>query len=166
MTLAQHQAKQTPVAEGRIRVSRTGTVATRYRAGQAIYLFSAEGEISWLGDVGWDPAILSGDGFGIGDVFALHDNTFITLDFNARAGKTRLARIQEGLSAGIVDIEVRDDKSGSVAIVTYTMTSLSEAGDAKLNAMTEDAFADEMRRWQTAIEENSDKIAEWFKSRP
>ncbi|MCP4382799.1 MAG: hypothetical protein GY798_15495 [Hyphomicrobiales bacterium] len=149
----------------RVQITRSGTVETKYPPRLATQLFSAEGEIYWLGDAGWDPAILRGDGFSRSDVFALADNTFITVAFDAEKGIARYARVQAGKSAGLIDIKVRAHGTGSIAEVTYAMTSLSEEGDAALSAITEEAFAIQMAEWQTAIEASDDEIHDWLASR-
>ncbi len=149
----------------RVQITRSGTVETRFPPHLATQLFSAEGEIYWLGDVGWNPAILRGDGFSRSDVFAVANNTFVTVAFDAENGVAQYARVEAGKTAGLIEIKVRAKDTGSIAEVTYTMTSLSDEGDEALAAVTDEAFAAEMAKWQDAIEANYHKIHAWFVSR-
>lgn len=149
----------------RAQVSHRAGLALPYPPAQAIWLFSAEGERLWLEDQGWNPDVLRGDGFGENDVFALHGTVFITVIFDADAGRAQYARVKEGETAGMVRVDVRPDAGGSSVEVRYDMTGLSDAGDAALGHMTDAAFAEEIAGWQKAIEANAARIEPWLAAR-
>ena len=152
--------------EMRTQISRSGVLELNYPPELAIQLFTAEGEMYWLEDVGWNPAFLRGDGFNRNDVFAVGDNTFITVNYDGENGVAEYARVVPGKTAGLIEVRVRARGEGSTAEVTYNMASLGVEGDAALARVTVEAFADEMANWQAAIEANDDKIQEWLASRP
>jgi hypothetical protein len=154
-----------PKGEARMHVTRSATVETKYPPHLTIQLFTAEGEKYWLGDIGWNPSFLRGDGFSRNDVFAVGPNTFITIAYDAEAGIAQYARVEQGKTAGIIDIEVTASNGGSAAKVTYNTTSVSDDGDEALGSMTDEAFAAEMASWQAAIAANDDAIHNWFASR-
>ena len=158
-----HVSPQT--GENRMEVTRTGTVETKYPPQLAIQLFTGEGEKYWLGDVGWNPAFPRGDGFNRGDIFTVGPNTFITIAYDAAAGVAQYARVEQGKSAGIIDIQVSANSGGSVATVTYSMAGLSDEGDTAMEALTDEAFSAQMAAWQAAIEANDDAIHGWLASR-
>ena len=145
-----------------VHIRRTGTVAIGYPPHQAIRLFTAQGERLWLGDVGWNPDHLRGDGFTPGDVFAHGGSTFVTVTFDEVAGKAQYLRVAPGKTAAVVDVTVTGDETGSVAHVAYVQTSLSGQGAKALGALTDEAFAAEMKTWQTAIEVHAEAIRAWF----
>lgn len=155
----------TPTMGNRMNVTRTGTVETKYPPQLAIQLFTGEGEKYWLGDAGWNPSFPRGDGFDQGDVFVVGSNTFITITYDAATGVAQYARVEQGKSAGIIDIQVSSNGSGSVANVTYRTAGLSDAGDAAIGALTDEAFKAQMASWQAAIEANNDAIHRWLASR-
>ena len=154
-----------PSGEPRMQITRSATVETKYPPRLAIQLFTAEGEKYWLGDLGWNPSFPRGDGFNRGDVFAVGPNTFITIAYDGAAGIAQYARVEQGKTAGIIEIEVDAKGNGSIARVTYSMASLSNEGDTALEAMTDAAFAAEMASWQDAIAANDDAIHRWLASR-
>jgi len=145
-----------------VHVRRTGTVALAYPPEQAIRLFTAEGERLWLGDVGWDPDLLRGDGFNPGDVFAHGGSTFVTVTYDEAAGRAQYLRVAPGKTAAVVDVTVIGDETGSIAHVAYVQTSLSKEGAKALGALTDEAFAAEMKAWQSAIEVHDEAIRTWF----
>ncbi|MGI9503295.1 MAG: hypothetical protein ACR2RE_09600 [Geminicoccaceae bacterium] len=153
------------LSETRTQISRSATVETKYPPEQAIQLFTAEGEKYWLGDVGWNPAFLRGDGFSRNDIFAVGSNIFITTNYDAQDGVAEYARVQLGKTAGIVEVRVSAHGDGSMAEVTYNMASLNSEGDAVLAKMTDEAFAAEMANWQATIEANDAAIDGWIASR-
>ena len=151
--------------ETRVQISRRATITLEYPPEQAIQLFTAEGETYWLGDLGWNPAMLRGDGFHKNDVFAVGNNTFIVADYDTANGTVKYARVETGKSSGIVDISISAEGSGSVVEVAYNMTGLSDDGDNALAEMTDEVFATHIASWRTAIEANATKIQNWLASR-
>ncbi len=148
-----------------MQITRRGAVETKYPPQRAIWLFTAEGEKHWLGEIGWNPSFLRGDGFCRHDVFAVGATTFITIAFDAEAGVAQYARVERDKTAGIIEIEVTANDGGSLASVTYAMTSLGDEGDKVLEAMTDEAFAAEMASWQAAIAAHGEPIDDWLASR-
>ncbi|WP_171181733.1 hypothetical protein [Ruegeria sp. HKCCD8929] len=75
-----------PTGEAFMPIIRSANVDVQYPPHLAIQLFTAEGEKLWVGDRGWNPTYLRGDGFHRGDAFAVGPFTFITTAYDQEAG--------------------------------------------------------------------------------
>ena len=120
--------------------------------------FTPEGERAWV--PGWDPEPLHAPGGSLsreGAVFTTaakgQETLWIVLRYDPSAGAADYARVTPGNRLGTVHVRVRADGAGGSEVdVAYRLTSLSQAGEEVLAAMTEEAFASEIAGWQRAIE--------------
>jgi len=155
------------VEHSAVYVDRHSTIKVNYPVEKAIRLFSAEGEKYWI--PGWKPLILKGDGFNKGDVFVIpastdhKQSTFIVVEFNKEKGVALYSRVVQGLSAGLIEINVTPSGIGSSVEVTYKITSLSKKGAEELSRLSNEAFAKEMSHWEKSIESHKHFIENWFK---
>lgn len=153
-----------PAGEVAMPTIRTGTVEVNYPPQLAIQLFTAEGERLWVGDRGWNPSYLRGDGFHRGDVFAVGPFTFITTAYDQTAGLAEYIRLFPGNNMALIRVEAAPSGSGSTATVTFEMTSLGEEGEARVAAEAE-GFEQEMADWEERIARFDADIHTWLASR-
>lgn len=125
-------------------------------AGQAIQLFTAEGERRWA--AGWEPAVLSG-GDEPGSVFVTHAGTdhvtrWIVTAFDPVAGRVAYARLAEGSNFGLVEVRCSAAPQGGTSVsVRYTLTPLGDEGARFVARFLEPAHFDAMiDGWKTAID--------------
>ena len=129
-------------------------------AGQAIGLFTPEGEREWA--PGWNP-IYDSDrpSEAPGTTFMTTaggvQTIWIIIDIDREAKTAQYARTTPEHHAGIVSVRCEDTEPGaSVARVEYDMTSLSERAGA-LGAFTSARFNHMMEEWAEAIERLTSK---------
>lgn len=145
---------------------RTGSFELDMAPDVAFPLFTAPGEELWA--PGWEPFILSGDGYEEGTVWVTegHGRTvywyvaaYSTVDRHAK-----YVRVTPAANAGTVDVQVMSNESdGSTINVTYKLTGLSEAGNKNVEEMlSEPEYAEMMVHWQSAINNSREKIDAHF----
>ena len=128
----------------------------------AFPLFTAPGEELWA--PGWEPLILSGDGYEEGTVWVTeghgHTTYWYVATYNTVERHAQYVRVTPGANTGTVDVHVvSDGNGGSTVNVTYTLTGLSDVGNESIESMLdESAYSEMMEHWRGAIEENRDKI--------
>lgn len=114
------------------------------------------GETAWV--EGWDPQFLSGDPerpVG-GDVFLTHhggeETLWVVADLDPTRRWARYVRVTPGNRVAIVEVacEPVGDNETRVS-VTYTVTGLSEEGNARVRAFAE-SFAAVIQGWKPLME--------------
>jgi hypothetical protein len=133
-------------------VFRTTEVTVGLPHEQAMALFTPEGERRWT--EGWDPQYPEPDRReGPGAVFTTghggHQTTWIMVDH--RPQSVRYARVTEGMTAGIVAVDVVASREDSTQVhVTYDLTALTPAGESWLEALDAD-YETVIAGWSTEI---------------
>lgn len=120
-------------------------------------LFEPLGECAWV--PGWEPTMLypPSGAAQVGTVFttdAAGEATTLwsIADYDAAQQYVRYARVTPDSRFGWVEVRCSAATTDSTKVhVAYTFTALSEAGNAYLEAMTEEAFAAYIESWQAAL---------------
>ena len=121
-------------------------------AGDALPLFTAEGERRWV--PGWEPQIL---GQGTGGVFVTRMNdvetVWVVVDYDAARGVARYARQVAGVQAGLVEVSCTALGSDRCAVrVRYTLTPLSQTAVAAVAEFLDPPrFAESIAGWKRLI---------------
>ena len=119
---------------------------------EAMELFTPEGERRWVD--GWNPQYPQADRRdGPGAVFTTghggHHTTWIMVDQTPE--RVRYARVTQGMTAGIVAVEVVGSGEHSTRVrVTYDLTAVSGAGESWLEAFDAD-YDTAIGGWSTEI---------------
>jgi len=142
-------------------VERTGALRVNRPLAQAFPLFSPEGERRWV--KGWIPEYLYPRGVpsdAAGTVFRTNHNNedteWLVLRYAPAEGVAEYVRITPGSRMGVVTVRATERGGGTDVEVTYTLTSLSEAGTRTLEAMTEASYAAMLQEWERLIHEAID----------
>lgn len=131
---------------------------------RAMYLFTAEGEKPWI--PGWDPAILKGDGYEIGSVFAAPMGTFVTVDFNTDTFHI-FYTYASPVEASTIEIDFEgNNKGGSVITIQWNSTGLSPEGNAQVSQFDQEALQQRLLDWKDMIESNESKVNEFLSTVP
>lgn len=112
-------------------------------------------EADWI--EGWNPLTVSSES-GLAEV----DCVFVTAAspvnaiwyitrHDAVAACVEMLKITPEVTACKLCIELQATQAGSQAIITYTHTSLGPAGDAFVEAFTEDFYKVFMENWETRL---------------
>jgi hypothetical protein len=139
----------------------------------ALPLFTPEGERDWV--PGWDPVAIHAPGGSLstaGAVFTTaadgEPTLWLVLGVDAGAvgppplgvvrggaagaGVAEYVRITPGNRLGTVRVRCTADGAGTRVEVDYRLTAISEAGAAKLAAVTPEAFAATIDGWRERLE--------------
>ena len=108
-----------------MRVVLTGSFRLAASPEQAMPLFTASGERAWA--PGWDPV-------GDDDCWQTtgHGTTTYWLTVDRSATSARYARVTPGDTAGTVAVSCDPDGDGTRVTVTYDLTAIGPAGEARL----------------------------------
>jgi hypothetical protein len=112
-------------------------------------------ETEWLID--WDPLlVISQSGVAEEDcVFVTPsepaDTIWYVTDYEPDVGFIAFVRVTPGVTATRLSIRLAPAAGGSTAHITYTHTSLGEAGDAVVAGHTEAAYTEFMQAWEKRI---------------
>jgi hypothetical protein len=138
------------------RVVRSHSFTLELPARRAFALFEPEGERAWA--EGWSPAYLHpADGRAErGMVFTTdhgHEATIWTMvRHEPQAGVVEYVRTTPGSRTGTVLVQCAPlDAARTRVTVVYTLTGLSEQGNAKLRELDEARFRDYIDSWESAI---------------
>ena len=116
----------------RMHVSHKGSFEIGYPPGEALRLFTAEGERHWI--PGWEPEILRGDGYHRNDVFISvgpgGHSTYVVIEYDDKNYHALYTRVTPNLTAGTVEITITPHARGSLVEVGYNFTSLGDEGAA------------------------------------
>jgi hypothetical protein len=132
----------------------TVTISVPLPADEAMPLFTARGERSWV--QGWDPQFPAGEPSeeGEGTVFVtIADGRPTYWVVAARATRSvRYARTTPGFFAGTVEIrERRSDARSTLVDVTYDLSALTPEGAGELDDFAA-GYEQEIGAWEVAIE--------------
>ncbi len=152
------------MTDKQIKITRKGIVDVGSPPELAITLFTAEGEKLWLGDCGWNPTYIRGDGFHKNDVFIVGEQIFVTTLYDPKAAKAEYVRLNPNNSITVIKVKLQKHDCGSRAYIDYEMTALSTEGEKSLQQNTEAAFNKQMENWQTRICQYKQNIDKWIYS--
>jgi hypothetical protein len=132
----------------------TATITVPLPAEEALPLFTARGERSWV--QGWDPQFPAGEPSeeDEGTVFiTIADGRPTYWVVAARATRSvRYARTTPGFFAGTVEVrERRSDARSTLVDVTYDLSALTPEGAAELDDFAA-GYEQEIGAWEVAIE--------------
>lgn len=136
------------------RVTRTGSFELPLNAAEAIGLFTAEGERTWI--PGWVPEYPQAGAVhdALGTVFIRREKGGAHLFVVVGNGPLwrRYARITESLTAGVIDITCDQAGPGTRVRVMFDLTALSPAGAALLDRFGGgyEAMLSQWREWIVA----------------
>lgn len=138
----------------------TGRIRVGLPPGEALRLFTPRGEQDWAD--GWHPAFPAAapDDSEPGTVFVTdahgpgHPTVWIVVDRQEGEGGARIsyARVTAGDRAGTVTVSISPAGRDSTAEVTYGLTALTDAAEARLREFAA-GYADFLRSWEEAIAE-------------
>ena len=139
-------------------VRRSGTLRVAAPMARAFPFFTPDGERLWV--PGFDPQYLhplSGEQ-GVGAIFTTahggEDTLWMIVRFSPSDGAATYARVTPGSRGGTVDVALEPvDAATTQATITYDLTSNSEAGDEKLAAFTDAAYAAMLADWEQKIDQ-------------
>jgi hypothetical protein len=136
------------------RVNRTGSFELPVNPADAIGLFTAEGERTWI--PGWVPEYPQAGAIhdALGTVFIRREEAeahFFVVVGNGPLWR-RYARITEGFTAGVIDVTCEQAGAGTRVQVMFDLTALSHAGAAWLDGFDAgyDAMMSQWRDWIVA----------------
>lgn len=137
-------------------VRRSGTIELDGPPDAAFALFTPAGEKEWVPD--WDPAFLqpaSGE-TRAGMVFTTGHGGETTLwsavDYAPERHYVRYARVTPGSRFGFVEVECAAAGHGrSRATVAYTLTALTEQGNAQIDALDDASYAAMLATWRDKV---------------
>jgi hypothetical protein len=132
----------------------TVTINVPLPADEAMLLFTARGERSWV--QGWDPQFPAGEPSeeGDGTVFVTTADGRSTYWIVAASAtrSVRYARTTPGFLAGTVEVrERRSDARSTLVDVTYDLSALTADGAAELDDFAA-GYEKEISSWEVAIE--------------
>lgn len=136
------------------RVVLTGVVPVQMPPEQAIQLFTAEGERSWV--PGWcptypDPATSDDTEVGVVWQTQREEGTVTWVVADRQPTQRRYVFVLPGVVAGCVTVECVSHTGGSLGNVVYDVTALDAEGLTYIQTLT-DGFEAEMGNWTTNIE--------------
>jgi len=131
-------------------VSNRASLEVSFEPKRAMYLFTAQGEKPWI--PGWDPAILKGDGYKAGSVFASPEGIFVTVDFNTETRRIFYTYVSP-VEASTIELNFEaNGKGGSTVNIEWNSTALSTEGNAQIAKFDQEALEQRARDWQELIE--------------
>ena len=145
----------TPDPAARLHIERKGEFSLPFGIRQALAYLSPEGERVWVPD--WAPVYLhpATPSEAPGTVFQTHHNsqntTWLVLEFEPSSGRARYGRFTEGSHIGVASVDCEAEGSSTRVRVGYSLTALSRAGVAVLEAMSEAHYPVMLREWQRLI---------------
>jgi hypothetical protein len=147
-------------------VARTGSFELDMHPDDAFPLFTAPGEELWA--PGWEPFILSGDGYEEGTAWVTtghgHTAYWYVTNYNTPGRHAQYVRVTPGANTGSVDVSIASNGNGGATVtVAYKLTGLSAAGNDNLaESFSESSYAEMMEEWRTLINDNREKIEAHF----
>jgi len=129
----------------------SGTLTVDAPVERAFPLFSPLGERLWV--PGWDPEVLAPPGAEWEEemLFRTHDEhgeaVWVITRLDRAAHEVTYHRVEPGRY--VARVEVRCTALGEQTAVrtSYRFVGLSEAGNAEIDAMTDEEYAGKMERW-------------------
>lgn len=144
------------VVEAPTRVRHTYVQYLQAAAAEVFPLLCPVRECEWV--EGWKPhAVYSYSGYAeAGCVFTTPEDDaeaiWVVTRHDPENHRIAFVKTTPGIVVTTIDIALREDATGGTeAEVSYTYTALSENGRAVVEAMTEPAYEQFMRAWETAL---------------
>lgn len=137
------------------RVAREHSFFLPVAPAEAITHFTPEGERAWAED--WDPAYVypAASAAEEGMVFTTaaggEETLWLMTKFEPGAGRAEYARITPGSRIAMVKVRCAAEGAGTRVTVGYTITGLSDAGNAYVREMSARRFADYVETWPASI---------------
>lgn len=135
------------------RIDVTGSLTVDAPPEQAFELFTPRGEQAWV--PGWAPTFPheTPDDAAAGTVFQTTSGGHVTTWIVVRSSRGRLikyARVVANRHAGTVEVRLEAKKKGSLVMVSYDLTALTQsaADDLETFALVYDAF---LQAWEESI---------------
>lgn len=150
------------VKKDALTINRTSSFELDMTPERALPLFTAPGEVLWA--PGWQPNILSGDGFEQGTVWLTkhHDVTtyWYVTKYDKKSKEALYTRVAPDSNMGTVSVTLSEnEKGGSKVVVTYKLTSLSPDGNKMLTKQfNEQSYNAMVKEWRELILKNMNKI--------
>jgi hypothetical protein len=126
---------------------------------QVFPLFSPEGERAWV--PGWDPELLHprDTPWAEGQIFRTREERgeaiWIVTRLQRSDYRVEYHRVEPGRYVARVRVACADAGAGvTVVLTSYAFLGLSEAGNQDIASMTEEDYAQKMRRWKGWIAEH------------
>lgn len=140
-------------------IERTATLHVPLPPGEALPLFTPEGERAWVPD--WDPepihapdGTMSREGAVFRTAAGGEETLWLVLRVDVQAGAADYVRVTPDHRIGTVRVRCTPDGPGASTVeVRYRLTALSPAGREALSSVTPAAFEAEIRGWEAAIGE-------------
>jgi hypothetical protein len=137
-------------------IERTGSFALPLSPAEALPLFTAEGERSWV--PGWEPQYIHPPhaSSAAGTVFRTdhggEETLWIVLRYEPVEGIAEYGRFTPGSRLGTVRVQCTGEGDSQTRVsVTYALTAVSPSGSEALIAMSIDAFATMLQEWRGLI---------------
>ena len=137
------------------RVSRSYTQHLVAEPARVFPLLCPVREVDWI--KGWDPlSVISESGVAEADcVFvtsaAPHDAIWYITRHEPELGSVEMLKITPLVTACKLSIALSPSGTGSLALITYTHTSLGPEGDVFVAAFTEEFYRQFMQDWESRI---------------
>ncbi len=142
-------------------VSRTATIHLSAAPEQAFPLFTPIGEKLWSPEWNPQPRYPTSGEPEVGAVFVTEHHgehqyeptsVWVIAQYDPAQTLISYARVTPGVTAGLITVHCQPgDDEATLTNVTYTLTALGEAGEARLGAFTEAHYKQWMVEWETAI---------------
>ncbi len=138
------------------RVAREHSFLLAMAPAQALDWFTPEGERAWAGD--WDPAYVypaaseTVEGMVFTTAAGGEETLWLLARFEPAAGYAEYVRVTPGSRVALVRVKCEADGAQTRVTVRYTITGLSESGNAYARDMTAQRFADYIDTWPRSIE--------------
>jgi hypothetical protein len=122
---------------------------------EAMAHFTPEGERAWAED--WDPVYVhpaSGvteEGMVFTTAAGGESTLWLLTKFDPGAGRAEYARITPGSRTAVVKVKCDAEGAQTRVTVSYTITGLSDAGNACVREMSARRFADYIDTWPASI---------------
>jgi hypothetical protein len=130
----------------------SGTVTLRAVPSEAFRLFSPEGERAWV--PGWNPDLLfpTGVDWAEGQLFCTReeygDAIWIVSRLDMSNWNVLYYRVEPGRYVARIEVRVLPyDRVDSQVSIVYSFVGLSEAGNDDIEAMSQSAYDEKMKRW-------------------
>ena len=138
-------------------VERTHSIVLEGETDMVFPLFGPIREADWA--AGWEPEMVAGDGLTPqrGAVFRTVDDDrgeTVWLLSHLDLEERRIGYVRTTPLSDLAEISIAVDphpSEGSIATVTYRITSLSEEGNQYAGSFTEERYGELIDEWQTAI---------------
>lgn len=133
------------------RAEHSAQIAIHAPIAQVFPLFTPEGEKQWAQGWHFEPVLPASGDAAQNMVFRTGDDIWILVRYDQQAHGFTYVHTSPDLLARI-DVDCRAaGASETLVTVKYMLTSMSDRGEAEVDAFTETAYAAKMAHWQQAI---------------